>query len=351
VATGTTIFGTVQDTLSLPELEAECILAALYGSPVRQIVEVKKVTGTYRDVQSRIAAFDRAKSGTETSVPISYKLEPGTVTADPVVYEIAASDTKLARLTSKYDIVEKIVEFLGDGMARKHTREFLQAIRGYGITSGVGYDGGASATAHTAVTYTPKTAVSYTDFATDGTSGTVADTFDVTHAEIVTAKARGRWRMPPCKFDGKGGTIQTQKLIFLTSPYQIREFQTGTSTAIPFYRQFSEGEKYFDFTVGEIPGMVVCELWDVEEIVSGAVTANEGGIKADLTNKYFESFVLADRAVRELVWEEETIHYHEYTDEGRKREKFTMTAFKNFVLKNGRATETGLVSAIHIPVA
>jgi len=350
MATGTTSLATVQSYLSLPELTSEVIYATLMGSPLSQLAKTKKVTGTYQIQQPRAAAFDRATTGTETSIPVSWKLAPGYVTAGYNCYEARAEITHETQLVTPYDITSFIVKALSDSMKRKQTREALNALRGYAMAqSGLNYDAGASSTKNCAITYTPQTAVSYTDFATDGTSATVAQTFGMSHAELLITYARMH-QMAPYTYDGKGGMRQTNKLLYVTSPPQIREFQTGVaSSVLPFYRQYSEAEKYFDFTVGEIPGAIVCELYDTTITTGSAVSSNAGGIIADLTNKYFEGFLLAADALEELVWEEETIHYHDFPDEGGKREQWMVTAWKNYLLSCGRATEDGLFRAIHVP--
>jgi len=349
MAAGSTIFATIQGETSLPELAAEVALATLYASPIRQLAVQETVDGTYRQQITNIKQFPSATTGTETSVPVGFKIEPAHVTVDPVVYEAAAEDTKLARLTSKYEITSMLTKLLSHSMAKKYTREFLQSIRGHAM-AGLNLDTGASATPNTAVTYTPQAAVGYANFAETGATLTTARGCSILDMEDVITEARGKYQMTPWAHQKGGGTIQTQKLACITSAYQVAAWQTGVALTVPFYRQFSGADKYYDFHIGEIPGMDVYEVWHTEQVAAGVVVGDAGGIKFDRTNSFYESFILADNAVKELTWAPEAIFYHPYNDEGQKRERFTVNAFKNFVLQHGQTTAPGLVSAIHIPI-
>jgi len=349
VAAGTTIFATIQGELSKPELAAEVALATLYFSPIRQLAVQETISGTYQQQITRIKQFPSATTGTETSVPVGFRIEPGHVTVDPVVYEAATEVTKLAKLTSKYEIISVLTKLLGNAMAKKYTREFLQSIRGHAMT-GLNLDTGASATPNAAVTYTPQAAHGYANFLETGATATTARGNAMLDLECIITEARAKYQMAPWSHIKGGGTVQTQKLAFLTSSYQATALQTGVALTVPFYRQFSGADKYYDFHIGEVPGMDVFEIWHTEQILAGVVTGEAGGIKFDRTNGYYEGFILADNAVKELTWEPEKIFYYPYDEEAQKRERFTVTAYKNFVLQHGQTVAPGLVSAIHIPV-
>jgi hypothetical protein len=351
---GTTTLATIQDTLSLPELTGEVILAGYVKSPVRQLAQPQSVSGTYRTYETRIPMLTgRASTGTETSTPAIMNIVPASTTCDPTIYEAAVEDTELAEITSAYGLSDILIDRLSTHMARKYTREFLQCVRGYSAAT-YNTDSAAASTANTAIVYTPKSTVTYANFGSAGATGTVAGALSSEHIDYAYTWLKARYQMPMSTVSGKMGNVSPNKLVFLGSPFITRLLLTGVSTTHSYYyRNLETGsKKYFDFQTGDLPGMIYCQMDDCEINVSATYSAEgntAGGIKCNSYSGYHEAFILSPPCVKELTWREETVVPHYFTDEGSKRTRWTVKAYKNFVLIGGRSTSEGMIRSCWVP--
>jgi len=334
----------ITNVLSVDELAAEVALAAAYEAPVRQLAEKTNRKGAYQFNYPYTELPARAQYGTEFSVPATRKIVPHVVAVAPQILEDSYETGHLAELTSPYELLDLAKKHLATGLARQFTRMYLTEMRGFAM-AGLNLPAG-----NCAITYTPNAGgAAYTNFAVNGTSGGVGATFSALDLEIMVSWARGRYNMGKWVVRDGVKTMPTQKFLYLTSPMQERQFMTGVGTAAPYYAQFGNQDKYYDFVVGSLAGADVVTIDDVEVIQTAAIVGETGGIKVDITNTYMEGFLLGDNALVENCWEEEHIIPHYFTDEANKRMKLSVTWYGNVRLRTGRATTKGNVRCMHVP--
>ncbi len=345
---GVTGLDQIKDTLSLEELIDETILIAQTYSPITQEGEIVKVDGTYKVTWSLIPKGTKAKKGTETSIPAPDQIQPQAVLhKEPEWIEKRYDLTKLARLTTKDDLIADVKTKLGQDMGLAISARCFDELRGYGLT-GVAR---GEEVGNCAITYTPKgTGFSASNFATNGTSGTV--TRPVTVKELVdfAGYVRARYGMRNVYASDGQSYRNTNKISLLVpTPFISEVLNSATYNQ---WARYQDSQKFYNYDVGELGSLLVKDIQHVEFIENGAIASDpgEGGIKYDSTNGFYELFALGDRAFKQLIWEGITISIDEPAKEGKKVMYFVATWVGNFALTTGRATLKNEVNVIHFPV-